>query len=712
MSRSINLDELRKKALESKKKNEEDESNDSDKEDGEISEDDPVIDQSNSVPPMKVPTFPEQIPQLPPFDRFPGTNANFFPFGAPFMLPPALMFGPNTVPFFPQTASSNKTFSKRKRSSENSFNNRNKAKSSETSDSSNTSQSFKENRALKDTATSRPLALSSDTSYQKSEKAKSEKSPFLSTSKNSDANYSKTTNQKEAEKAVSQLFEVGVRFNDFIAEGIEPSVVHTLFLKLGLDSSSASSQGSLTLSADKAARSAKLRKIDSNLSDTHILPGDNGTPTVLPERKNLISLPLLKQDDWLSSSKPFGSSTPNVVIEFDSDDDGDDFSNSKIEQSNLEKPPSNSENGLTMSRSDYLALLRNKEEEIRRMTKLILRLESNKKPYRSPTSAADMKLPSVPVAAVDNKSKTHLDTFEKVVDLSSKADFVEAGPSISSSGASSSAATTNSDTTEQILEAPWLRKTEQIAVVHEEHPAQIKKSEIDILNNLIEKEEGELTKYQTLVKSKTEILTQLYTRKKQLLEQQGKGNVACLPKESDLSMDSITEVSAQADENSSQILSSKTSNAPNGTTETDFEDKVPLVDYISPFYRFKSYRFNQQFVERVPLKYRSLTYSNKIEPMKVFCKYETTGGVCNDDHCEASHFRDIKMTDDEIIQDLSRYIEGNDEIEKESYKSGLDIVMKNTDENTDFVDVATRIVEYHNLWKSERMTIPVAKVSI
>lgn len=48
MSRSINLDELRKKALESKKKNEEDESNDSDKEDGEISEDDPVIDQSNS----------------------------------------------------------------------------------------------------------------------------------------------------------------------------------------------------------------------------------------------------------------------------------------------------------------------------------------------------------------------------------------------------------------------------------------------------------------------------------------------------------------------------------------------------------------------------------------------------------------------------------------------------------------------------------------
>nr|7QUU_B Chain B, NURS complex subunit red1 [Schizosaccharomyces pombe] len=45
-----------------------------------------------------------------------------------------------------------------------------------------------------------------------------------------------TTNQKEAEKAVSQLFEVGVRFNDFIAEGIEPSVVHTLFLKLGLDS--------------------------------------------------------------------------------------------------------------------------------------------------------------------------------------------------------------------------------------------------------------------------------------------------------------------------------------------------------------------------------------------------------------------------------------------------------------------------------------------
>lgn len=69
-------------------------------------------------------------------------------------------------------------------------------------------------------------------------------------------------------------------------------------------------------------------------------------------------------------------------------------------------------------------------------------------------------------------------------------------------------------------------------------------------------------------------------------------------------------------------------------------------------------------------------------------------------------------TDDEIIQDLSRYIEGNDEIEKESYKSGLDIVMKNTDENTDFVDVATRIVEYHNLWKSERMTIPVAKVSI
>lgn len=69
-----------------------------------------------------------------------------------------------------------------------------------------------------------------------------------------------------------------------------------------------------------------------------------------------------------------------------------------------------------------------------------------------------------------------------------------------------------------------------------------------------------------------------------------------------------------------------------------------FVPYQSPLSSFKSYRFHPEFAEQIKSGYRSLTYSNKIDPKKPICPAELAGEACTDPDCEEQHFGSMALT--------------------------------------------------------------------
>ncbi|KAF3395975.1 Protein red1 [Penicillium rolfsii] len=172
-----------------------------------------------------------------------------------------------------------------------------------------------------------------------------------------------------------------------------------------------------------------------------------------------------------------------------------------------------------------------------------------------------------------------------------------------------------------------------------------------------------------------------------------------------------------------------------------------FTPYVSPMRYFKAYRYHPRYTEEVSDGYRSLTFSNEIDPMKYLCPYELAGGVCNDRSCEFQHFRDMNLsasspewrldrlsdriisfstpnihpfdappfhllfpfcpvrlltavlltlTEDKILIQLGSVREGNTEEEKETYLAGLKEIINEMrrDKVKDFNTVASEIVAY------------------
>lgn len=88
------------------------------------------------------------------------------------------------------------------------------------------------------------------------------------------------------------------------------------------------------------------------------------------------------------------------------------------------------------------------------------------------------------------------------------------------------------------------------------------------------------------------------------------------------------------------------------------EPELPNVftDYQSPLAYFRSFRHHPRFAELFPGGLRSLAYSNNIDPFKTMCKYETNGGVCNDNKCPSQHFRELTMKGEFSPLEASSYM--------------------------------------------------------
>ena len=98
---------------------------------------------------------------------------------------------------------------------------------------------------------------------------------------------------------------------------------------------------------------------------------------------------------------------------------------------------------------------------------------------------------------------------------------------------------------------------------------------------------------------------------------------------------------------------------PTPTTSSSSPSAPPLSGYqpyASPLQMFGSYQLNPAFFSGAGSKpsLGSLTYSTKIDPNKVMCKFELTG-TCSDPKCTAQHIRDLAMTREEVVRDIVSY---------------------------------------------------------
>ncbi|KAJ3031127.1 Zinc finger C3H1 domain-containing protein [Rhizophlyctis rosea] len=78
-----------------------------------------------------------------------------------------------------------------------------------------------------------------------------------------------------------------------------------------------------------------------------------------------------------------------------------------------------------------------------------------------------------------------------------------------------------------------------------------------------------------------------------------------------------------------------------------------FVPYRSSLSRFRSFRITDNFAGNVS----SITYSNKVNPYVPICRFELEGGQCFDQGCPAQHFREVGLSDEELVNDLLAYEE-------------------------------------------------------
>lgn len=123
-----------------------------------------------------------------------------------------------------------------------------------------------------------------------------------------------------------------------------------------------------------------------------------------------------------------------------------------------------------------------------------------------------------------------------------------------------------------------------------------------------------------------------------------------------------------------------------------------LTAYVSPLRIFKDYRYHPQFLDTVPGGFKSLTYTHKIDPIKVVCPFETAGGKCNDPTCEFQHFKHMALSDNELLKLMGAdQIPAKEAEDIKKWKSGLAAMItriREQNQGRDVEAISKRIAEY------------------
>ena len=118
---------------------------------------------------------------------------------------------------------------------------------------------------------------------------------------------------------------------------------------------------------------------------------------------------------------------------------------------------------------------------------------------------------------------------------------------------------------------------------------------------------------------------------------------------------SLLPVPIQLSETKVKEIEQSLSATPSFSSVSGAKSSTGYQPYSSPLLMFTSYRLNPAFrstSNKTP--FSSVTYSNKMDPNKVMCRFELTG-VCNDPKCTAQHLRDVVMSKEELTRDVISY---------------------------------------------------------
>ncbi|KAK4189769.1 protein red1 [Podospora australis] len=130
-----------------------------------------------------------------------------------------------------------------------------------------------------------------------------------------------------------------------------------------------------------------------------------------------------------------------------------------------------------------------------------------------------------------------------------------------------------------------------------------------------------------------------------------------------------------------------------------------LMSYESPLRIFRAYRFHPDFKKSVAGGLKSLTYSNKIDPLKVFCPYELDNQQCPE-NCEFQHFSSITIPDDHILVQLGKADDFSNE-QRPRFIQGLRELLASfrTHKGRDFDSISRGIIEYRSRFLGDKSKI-------
>ncbi|KAJ9612239.1 hypothetical protein H2200_003836 [Cladophialophora chaetospira] len=131
---------------------------------------------------------------------------------------------------------------------------------------------------------------------------------------------------------------------------------------------------------------------------------------------------------------------------------------------------------------------------------------------------------------------------------------------------------------------------------------------------------------------------------------------------------------------------------------------VHYVPYKTPLSSFKTYRFHADFNDTVKSGYRSLTYSNSIDPSRPLCPTELSGQTCTDTTCEDQHFSQLGLPDEKILVQMSSASDIKDKATRDDFHAGLKLVITGLRANDikDFEKVADALSKYRREFFAER----------
>ncbi|TID27063.1 protein red1 [Venturia nashicola] len=102
-----------------------------------------------------------------------------------------------------------------------------------------------------------------------------------------------------------------------------------------------------------------------------------------------------------------------------------------------------------------------------------------------------------------------------------------------------------------------------------------------------------------------------------------------------------------------------------------------FVPYSSPLRMFKAYRYHSNFRNEVAGGFKSLTYSNTIDPGLPLCPIEMAGASCDDPNCAGQHMRDMGLADNMILVQLGSLNPGRTDEDKKRWADGLRTLIGN-----------------------------------